>query len=307
MMETKNLKKWIVCLDLSKMDEVVLGYVNFLAERLKPESIHFLHVVQSVGTLHNLIEEFPELESEEDLYDLMEKQVQETIDEKFTHKDIETGILMRKGSATDQIIKMMEADWPDLLILGKKNAYKGEGVLARRVVKYVPCSVLFVPETARQSLDSITVPVDFSEQSVWATKFALEMVKEQKGQVVAQHLFDYPKQYFPYMPDKKTMKKIDEDVKNKKAAFQEEFKKVDDLDVELTLQEDGKMSDNIYDLCITNQTDLIVVWSKARSTMLSMLKDKLPDRMANYQFSIPLLILKSKERNKKMFLSFLKG
>ncbi|MCH8556841.1 MAG: universal stress protein [Balneolia bacterium] len=299
----ESLKKWVVCLDLTKMDEAVIGYVNYFAEIAKPESIQFLHVVESYDMFHDIIEEFPELETEEDLNELLTKQIQEQIDAKFTHTDVKTSISFRKGSATDQIIRLMDKENPDLLVLGKKAGYKGEGVLARRIVKYVPCSILFVPETARYNMENITVPIDFSEQSEEATRFALQLVKPAGGNVIAQHLYEYPKQFFPYMPDKKTIKKMDEELQAKKKAFSDKIKTPGDtdLDTHLTLHQDGKMSDDIYDLCITNQTDMIVVFSKARSTMMALMKDKLPDRMASYPFGIPLLIMKNKARNQKLF------
>lgn len=299
----ENLKRWVVCLDLTKMDEAIIGYVNYFAGILKPDSIQFLHVVESYDVFHDLIEEFPELESEEDLNELLMKQIQEQLDDKFTHKEVITSITFRKGSATDQIIRVMDKDSPDLLVLGKKAGYKGEGLLARRIVKYVPCSILFVPETARYNMENITVPIDFSEQSEEATHFALKLVKPANGNVVAQHLYEYPKQFFPYMPDKKTVKKMDEELQQKKKAFADKINPPGETDFEthLTLHQDGKMSDDIYDLCISTQTDMIVVFSKARKSMLSMIKDKLPERMATYPFGIPLLILKNKERNKKLF------
>lgn len=301
----KSLKKWVVCLDLTKMDEAVIGYVNYFAGLVKPESIQFLHVIESYDMFHDIIEEFPELETEEDLNELLKKQISELIDSKFTYKDVKLDVTFRKGSATDQIIKVMEKESPDLLVLGKKAGYKGEGVLPRRIVKYVPCSILFVTETARYNMENITVPIDFSEQSEEATRVALEFVKPSNGSVVAQHLYEYPKQYFPYMPDKKTIKKMDEELQVKKKAFSEKINPpgATDLETKLTLHQDGKMSDDIYDLCISNQTDMIVVFSKARNNILSMMKDKLPDRMAAYPFGIPLLILKNKARNQKLFNS----
>lgn len=299
------LKKWVVCLDLTKMDEAVIGYVNYFAGLIKPESIQFLHVIESYDMFHDIIEEFPELETEEDLNELLKKQISELIDSKFTHKDVKLGVTFRKGSATDQIIKVMEKESPDLLVLGKKAGYKGEGVLPRRIVKYVPCSILFVTETARYNMENITVPIDFSEQSVDATRTALELVKPANGNVVAQHLYEYPKQFFPYMPDKATMKKMDKEMHANKLEFADKINPPGDTDFEtkLTLHQDGKMSDDIYDLCISNQTDMIVVFSKARKNILSMMKDKLPDRMAAYPFGIPLLILKNKARNQKLFNS----
>lgn len=308
-MELKPLKKWVVCIDLTNMDQALIGYINFLATIFKPESVRFFHVIQSYDVFHDLIEEFPELETEEDLNELLSKQISEEVEKGFTHKDADYDVVIRKGSPTGEIIRFIEKEQPDLLVLGKKAGYKGEGILAQRIVKYVPCSVLFVPETSRYTLQNITVPVDFSEQSETAARFALNLVKPAGGRVMAQHLYDYPKQFFPYMPDKKTMKKMDEDLEAQKVAFLNKIKTPGDtdLDFELTLHKDGKMSDTIYDMCVSTQSDMIVVFAKARKNLLALMNDKLPDRMASYPFGIPLFILKNKERNQKLFSAFLKS
>ncbi|MCH8569499.1 MAG: universal stress protein [Balneolales bacterium] len=305
----KPLTNWIVCLDLTKMDEAVIGYVNFFSKLVKPHKITFLHVIETYDVFQDLIDDFPELETEEDLNEILVKQINTLIESKLTDSVAEVDVVIRKGSATNQIIKMMDNQNPDLLVLGKKAGFKGEGILAQRIVKYVPCSILYVPETARYSIENITVPIDFSEQAVQAVRSALELVKPAGGQVTAQHLFDYPKQFFPYMPDKNTIAKIDKELAEKKKDFLNLIKTPGDTDfeIELTLHKDGKMSDDIYDLCISLKTDMVVVFSKARSNMLAFMSDKLPERMAKYNFGIPLLILKNKERNQKLFKTFLKS
>ena len=308
-MELQPLKKWVACIDLTSMDQALIGYINYLATIIKPESVQLLHIIESYDVFHDLIEEFPELETEEDLNELLTGQISEEAAKGFSHKDVSLEVVIKKGSPTGEIIRFIEQEQPDLLILGKKAGYKGEGILAQRIVKYVPCSVLFVPETARYTLENITVPVDFSEQSELAARTALTLVKHSGGRVTAQHLYDYPKQFFPYMPDKKTMRKMDEDLAAQREAFLGKIKTPGetDLDFELTLHKDGKMSDSIYELCVSTKSDMIVVFAKARKNMLAMMNDKLPERMAQYPFGIPPLILKHKARNQKLFSMFVKS
>ncbi len=308
-MEFKPLKKWVACIDLTTMDQALIGYIDFLAKIMKPDSVKLLHIIESYDVFQDLIEEFPELETEEDLNELLSNQITEEATKGFTGTDINFEVVIQKGSPTGEIIRYIENQQPDLLILGKKAGYKGEGILAQRIVKYVPCSVLFVPETSRYTLENITVPVDFSEQSEFAARAALSLVKHSGGRVTAQHLYDYPKQFFPYMPDKKTMRKMDEHLAAQREAFLNKIKTPGetDLDFELTLHKDGKMSDSIYEMCVSTKSDMIVVFAKARKNLLSIMNDKLPERMAQYPFGIPLLILKNKERNQKLFKTFLKA
>lgn len=297
----QNMNKWAVCLDLTKMDDLLIGYVDYLANLMKPEEVRFVHIIETNTFNKDISGIFPELDDEEELANLVEKKIKETVDEHFTHSDIKVTFGIRKGSATNQIIKMMEEQEPDLLVLGKKNTYVGEGVAARRLVKYVPCSILFIPETARYILKHITVPVDFSEQSANAVKLANTLVSESKGSVTAQHIYQYPKQFFPYMPDENAVKEMDKYIEDQKDGFIKEFSLPKDQDVELTLHREGKMSDEIYDLCVHKQTDLIVVAYKAKKNFIAALKDNLADRMTNYKFGLPVLVLKNREKNLKFF------
>lgn len=305
----QKLKKWVVCLDLSNMDDAVISYLDFFASVHKPESIEFLHVVQSYNVFAELVEEFPELESEEELNKIIVEQLGKKVKAKFTHDDVATSFTIKKGSATNNIIKMMEKNVPDLLVMGKKGSYKGQGVLATRIAKYVPCSILFVPELARPNLKNITVPVDFSEQSEVAASFALDLVGSPGGQVVAQHIYRHDSQFFPYMPDKASLQKQEKKIAEKKKAFLDKIKaeKGTELSLEVTLHEDGTYSDDIYDLAVSNNTDMILVFSKARGNLMSLVTDTLADLMVNYYFGVPMLVLKNKEKNKKFFQSFLKS
>lgn len=298
----ESYKNWVVCLDLTSMDEVVAGYVNYFAQIIKPESIKFLHIIESYDALADAIEEFPELETEEDVNELLSNKIESTVNKHLTYK-CETGVLLRKGGATSQIIKLMEEDTPDLLVLGKKITFAGEGVLTQRIVKYVPCSILFVPESARYSMSHIVVPVDFSEQSAQAIKLAQGLAKSEGGSVTAQHIFKYPMQFFPYMPDKNAMKELGKELKQAEAEFRKKYEIGDDLELVLTENKEGRMSDDIYDLTVHRKSDMIVVASKARKNMLKFLNDNLADRMTNYPFGVPLFVWKHKERNQKTLKS----
>lgn len=304
-----KLKKWIVCLDLSNMDDAVISYLNFFAKIHQPDSIQFLHVVQSYNVFAELAEEFPKLESEEELNKVIIEQLSEKVKARFHHNDVATSFKIKKGSATKNIIKVMEKEVPDLLVLGKKGSYKGQGVLATRIAKYVPCSILFVPELARPSLENITVPIDFSDQSVEATRFALELAGHDKGEVVAQHIYRHESQFFPYMPDQAALKEQQKEIAEKKKDFLNKVKAArgTDFSVEITLHEDGKYSDDIYDLAVSNNTDMILIFSKARNTLMSMISDKLPDLMVNYYYGVPLMIVKNKDKNRKFFQRFIKS
>lgn len=296
----KNTKHWLICLDLSNMDDILIGYSNFLTSVVKPETITFFHVIESGPTAMELVEQFPEIETEEEFLNLIRKELNSKVHEHFKGDSIEIRIVIKQGKPTDQIIDFVNSLEPDLLLVGKKVGYAGEGVIPRRILKYVPCSILFIPESSRYSIENILVPVDFSEQSSNALNMASALVDGDN--VTAQHIYQYRAQFFPYMLSEKEKKEIDKKIEQKKENFKKEYH-IGNLKFVLSQLKKGKISDLIYNQAVRDQIDLIIVASKSKK-LTGMVSHDFTDKMVDYAFGIPLLILKNRERHKKFLDSF---
>jgi nucleotide-binding universal stress UspA family protein len=283
------------------MDDILIGYTNFLASVIEPTTISFLHVVESGNVAKEMGELFPNLNNSDDFEEIIRKELNQKIDKHFEGSDIETRLITKKGRPTDEIIDLMSSMEPDLLLMGKKTGYVGEGVIARRIVKYVPSSILFIPENSRYAIDTILAPVDFSEQSAKAVKLAQNLVEGQNGTVRAQHIFKYPSQFFPYMPGDDDKEKIQNHLEEQKKNFISEYELSDRVKFTLTLHKEGRIGDDVYDEAVRNQADLIIVYSKSDKKITSILRDDFIDKMTYYSFGIPLLIVKNKEQHQKFF------
>ena len=145
----KQFNHWITCLDLSKMDEILIGYSQFLTSIKKPKTITFLHVIESGPTARDLIDQFPEIESHEEFEEIIRTELNEKIDEHFGDSETEVRLIIKEGKPVDQIINVANSLEPDLLIVGKKVGYVGEGLTPKRILKYVSASILFIPENCR--------------------------------------------------------------------------------------------------------------------------------------------------------------
>ncbi len=299
-----NFEHWFVCLDLTKMDDILIGYTKFLTSVIQPKTISFLHVIESGAVAEEMVELFPDLDTSEDFEGVIREELGGKINDHFENSSIEIRTIIKEGRPTDQIIEMMNSMNPDLMLMGKKTGYVGEGVIARRIVKYVPASILFVPENSRYAMDTILAPVDFSEQSANAVKLARNLVEPQNGAVRAQHIFKYPAHFFPYMPTDEEKDKINKHIREQKNNFVSEYDIDDDVDFTLTLHKEGRMGDEVYDEAVRNQADLIIVGAKSSKKITSILRDDFTDKMTYYSFGIPLLIVKNKEKHQK-FLKLL--
>jgi len=295
----KNSKHWLVCLDLSKMDDVLMGYTKFLAKKVGPETITFLHIVDSGPTSREIIDQFPEISSKEEFDEIIRGELNDRIYAHFDDMDTEIRLLVKEGRPTNKIIEIDKGLEPDLLIMGKKVGYIGEGVIPKRILKYVPTSILFVPENARYQLNNVLAPVDFSEQSASGVKTALELTGDSDGNVFAQHIYEYRAQFFPHMLTDEEKEQIQKEVEKKKQEFIDKYNLPDNVEFTLNKHSEGRQADYVYEETINKQADLIVIGSKSKK-FAAMLRHDFTERMANYAFGVPLLILKNKEKHSKI-------
>lgn len=300
----ERYENWFVCLDLSNMDDILIGYTNFLTTEFKPKKITFVHVIKSQHVTKEMIDLFPEIKNQEDVETALKKELNEKIDNFFTNKDVETELLIKSGRPTDVIINSVESLKPDLTIMGKKSGYTGRGVIPRRIMKYLPSSVLFVPETSRYQMNKAIVPVDFSDQSAKAIMMAKELSEDKGGAVIAQHIYNYPPRFFPYIvPDEEDEEKMNNYLEEKKEMFIEKHSIPGDVEFVFSLNIEGSKMDQLYDQIVHDQADMIVAASKSDKKITSILREDFTDQMAYYRFGVPLLIIKDQEKHRKFLKS----
>ncbi len=300
----KPFNHWMVCLDLTDMDEFLLDYQNFLVNKLKPEKITFLHIVEKSASMGDLADLFPGLGSDNDVRELIKEEIIETIKNHIEVK-IDWSVVIESGTATETIIKVMNIHDPDLLILGKKSGYEGEGVIAKKIVKYVPCSVLFIPETAKFQVESMLMPFDFTTHSASILRFGSQFANACNAKITAQHVYQYPTQSWPGIPIDEFVETMDDHLNKKLAEFKKEHSLPEDIEYIFTLNKNKKIPDKIYDQSIRDKRDMILTGARTKSTLANMLMDDLADRMIHYSFGIPLLVIKDKNQYKGLIESIL--
>lgn len=85
----------------------------------------------------------------------------------------------------------------DLIIVGRKAAQTGTGLLAQQLARKVPNSVMFVPDIVRTQLEEIFVPSDFSDNAQWAIEEALFLKsKSPLAKITYYHVYSLPLGYY---------------------------------------------------------------------------------------------------------------
>ena len=106
---------------------------------------------------------------------------------------------IREGDVAAEILEQAETMKPNLIVIGTHGRAGFErlllGSVAERVLRKAPCAVMTVPKRLPEAVPAgpvlykrILCPVDFSESSLHALKYAISMADEADGQLTILHV-----------------------------------------------------------------------------------------------------------------------
>ncbi len=299
--------KILVSLDLTRMDEFLIRYTSFICKQLGAEKVYFVHVIQDSGMPEEMATLYPDMEGT--LAELIEEDLSAKLSEDFDKElNVETEFLIKSGSVSDTVIEWGRSAGIDLAILGKKTGYRGKGILSGKILRLAHCHVLFVPESARFGLTKLQVPVDLSEFSRKALSKAIEISDKTGGTVECQYVYSLPRQYFPYM---QKVEHVEERLEMESQEACDRFLgksigKRSNVTCVVTHDQEGDIAESIYHRANINGADMIVVGSKGQTNASSVLLGSTAEKLAGFEKSIPILIVKGDNENSG-FLEFLFG
>ncbi|MEQ9423982.1 MAG: universal stress protein [Cyclobacteriaceae bacterium] len=302
-----RLKKILVCLDLTAMDENVIKYAGLMATTMQSESVVFMHINEPLDVPASVRKNFPELYGapEGDFKDKMLNSVKQYFPGHANHN---SEFVINEGSPSQQILRWPGMNDVDLIIMGKKSHLKGKGVNPSKIANVSHCSVLFVPEKCEISIDKLFVPIDFSLRSKTAIDQALEIRRNGKSEITLQHVYYVPQGYHytgkTYEEFTTIMRENSE-----KAYFQ--FLKQNGYDASAfkdvyTLDDDDAPADKIYLEALRQNANLIILASRGRTKAASLLLGSVALELIKYDQRIPYMVIKDKRENMSFFAALMK-
>lgn len=300
-MEDKlELKKILVSLDLSEMDEMLIRITSYAARMMQSDRVYFMHIATDLDMPQELRQKWGELLAplDENLQHALEHQVQELFD---APESCEVVVEVHEGNASDRLLKLAKQKNVDLLVLGIKDRLKGTGAITNRVVRASPYSVLLVPELLPRKMDKILVPVDFSDHSLNALRQAI-LIQENSPiplEIKCQYVYDLPVGYH------KTGKSMREVADIMCDLAKEDYRKFiqrlppehQNIPCVFTQDDNHDPVKEIYTQAVKEQADLIIIGSKGKTKAAAALMGSTAERLALYNKSIPLMIVKDKNEN----------
>jgi len=301
-----KIERLLVALDFTEMDELLVKYTSHLAKFLNSEKVYFIHIAKDLELPDELKKNYPDLlaPGDESMTNRIEKLVETAWESDYK---CEHAIEVKEGDPSEQILKWVDIKAVDMMVMGRKRKLKGGGIVPQKIAKVAHTSIMMVPEDYQFKLDKIVVPVDFSKHSKLAVEEAIAINKDQKISVTLLNIYRVPVGY------NKTGKTYDEFAEIMEAHAQSDFKEFiaknefpDNLICHYGLDEDDAPADKIFEYASKENADMIIMGSKGRTGLASILLGSVAEKVVTYDSEIPLMIVKEKGENMGFLKALLK-
>lgn len=295
-----QIKKLIVCLDLSEMDETLVKFAYFIAKTNQTSKIYFTNVIRNLNIPKEVLKEFPNLINS--MIDERKGEMQKIIDKHFDKSlATECALVVKEGQLSKKILKLAHEKSADMIIVGRKVTMIGTGVVTQRLARRASCSLLIVPEKSVPKIDRILVPSDFSDYSKDAMEEAILIAEKNGGKVeiICQNVFTVPsgyhftgKSYEEFTAIMQTHAEIN---------YKKFIRKIDtkgfDITPIYTKDDDEDPVEDIIQKAIEIEADGIIIGAKGRTAATALFIGSMAERLIQLNDKFPLLVTRPKGKN----------
>lgn len=293
-----TLKRLLIGLDLTPMDETLINYAAFMCAELQIEKVFFIHVEKSLEVPVELRQNLQRknLSPEEGLRQMIASKTGPVFEQL---PNVETEILIEEGTPLKELLHWSKVKDIDLMLVGRKLRLRGSGVFAHKILRTGRLSVLFVPENYEPRLRRIVVSVDFSKYSEMAMDRVLHSALSKPDvQVICLHVYDVPSGYI-------TLGISYEDFDEKMRGFAREkfnqllehFPELQNRAELLLVRQDEQ--DDIGELVVMEakraRADMLVIGAKGMSAAALFVIGSVTEKVLRHDMDVPLLVFKNKD------------
>lgn len=295
-----QIKKLIVCLDQTSLDETLVRFASFIANANQTKKIYFTNVIRNLNIPKEVLSEFPNLI--ENMVEERKGQMKEVVEKTFgAVSDIEFSYIVKEGQLSKKILKLAHEKSADMIIVGRKVNLPGTGVISQRLARRASCSLLIIPENAVPKIDRLLVPSDFSDYSKDAMEEAI-LIAEKYGkntEIVCQNVFTVPSGYHftgKSYEEFTSIMKMHAEINFKKFIRKIDTKNIHILPV-YTQDEDDDPVEDILAKAKEINADAIIIGAKGRTAATALFIGSMAERLIQLNDEFPLLVTRPKGKN----------
>lgn len=294
------IKKIMVLLDMSAMDETLLKYAAYISDIEKAATVYFVNIVRNISLPEDIKKEFPDLEKKAlaERKSLIKKKVKELY---HTERPVEVKYHIGSGPHLKTSLIFAEKESIDLIMIGQKKITAGTGVLAQRLARRSSCNLLIIPEGTEAKIEKLLVPVDFSFYCKLALEQAIyiSQMHDKEVEITCQNVFNVPVGYHY------TGKSYSEFTEIMKKNAQKNYKQfIKDIDVNgakiktvYSLDTNDNLASDIHDLAKKLTADITIIGAKGRTAAAALFLGSLSEKLINGQMNKPLMVVRPKGKN----------
>jgi len=285
----RRLKKIGIFLDLSETDEFLLSYFKKLDDVFDFDSltlVHFVAMESDSADLEILTQQLPK-----PLEELIEDELMDLVKKVFGTEKSSIHIKIALGGKLDVLVKWVDSQQFNMLVLGKKAKEEGTGVFSGKVIRLTNSDCLFVPEDAKTEFERIVLPLDFSDYTEKVISRGLNLSKNFSSKLLPVHVLKAGFQYFPYF---KNQEKYQKSLRSKAEASFIKIQKKTGLSEELICLEDSgnHISRLLHEFAAKHKANLIIIGNKGNADEDDLLIGSVAERLISAERKVPILIVK---------------
>ncbi len=301
-----SMKKILFPTDFSECADHALVWAIMLAKNFEAE-LTMLHAVvlhgDDVG--EEVYSRFPDLDQVvETLIENADTRLETSIPDKG---EVNIRQAVRRGvSASEEILEFVEQEGTDLITIGTHGrSGLGKflmGSVADRVIRHCSCPVLAVrcgdgPPPERVDIRSILLPIDFSDHSEFAARYAFALAGTIGAELRVVHVIDQTVHPSFYAVGKESLLELDPDLQSRAEAAIDDFLR--DVSGGIPYEKEiveGNPAAEIARLSMEGRDCLIVIASHGAGGLERLMMGSTTEKVV-HMTECPVMIIKRSEGN----------
>lgn len=284
----KEYKNILVALDLSDLDEVLIQYSSFLAEKLRAEKVYFVHNIKKYAISALFEEQLKDVNLDEVVGDELNEKVQEHFS-----SAIPSEVLISEDPYTESLIKyVVEKYGIQLVVVGNKKHEKGTGLVSSKLLKLLRCDVLAIPRHAKPQIETIWAGTDFSPESRKVFQVTEALHPGENTSLKLVHIYSVPVQFSPYVSTEFMAPKVEKHVKEKIDKYIRKISYPKSIEPLIFLGRESGVAQKIIDNIKKSNVDLLVVADKGGNTFSPFAIGSVTEELFNANYGVPLWVVK---------------
>lgn len=284
----KNYKNILVALDLSDLDEVLIKYASFIAQRLKAQKVYFVHNIKK----YEISALFEEQLKDVNLDQVIGDELNDKVEEHFK-AEIEWEVLISEDPYSESLIKYVVDKYAiQLAIVGNKKHEKGTGLVSGKLLRLLRCDILAVPRAAKPKIELIWAGSDLSPESRKVFN-ATKALQESGGtSLKLVHVYSVPVQFSPYVSPESMAPKVEKHVQEKIEKYIKKTNYSEPIEPLIFLGRESGAAQKIIANIKKSEADLLVVTDKGGNTFSPFAVGSVTEELFNANFGVPLWVVK---------------